>query len=107
MASQESLPPFITAGKVYNIKFGKSLIDKPRRKHDHSYQSISFDFKPISLNATKAAKLSVNHEDQSLSISVPRESSAAGKQNTGAEAVESTLFKGTTLKLCIRSVACY
>ncbi|KAI6645905.1 ELL-associated factor 2-like [Oopsacas minuta] len=93
MASQESLPPFITAGKVYNIKFGKSLIDKPRRKHDHSYQSVSFDFKPISLNATKAAKLSVNHEDHSMTISVPRES-AGGKQEAGAEAAESTLFKG-------------
>ena len=94
MASQESLPPFITAGKVYNIKFGKSLIDKQRRKHDHSYQSISFDFKPISLNATKAAKLSVNHEDQTMTISVPREPSAAGRQSTSAEAAESTLFKG-------------
>lgn len=94
MANQESLPPFITAGQVYNIKFGKSLIDKPRRKHDHSYQSVSFDFKPISLNATKAAKLSVNHEDHSMTISVPRETAASGRQEPGAEAAESTLFEG-------------
>lgn len=100
MANQESLPPFITAGQVYNIKFGKSLIDKPRRKHDHSYQSVSFDFKPISLNATKAAKLSVNHEDHSMTISVPRETAASGRQEPGAEAAESTLFEGK----CMHSI---
>ena len=93
MASQDSMPPFITPGRVYNVKFGKSLVDKPRRKHDHSYQSISFDFKPISLNDTKAAKLSVNHEENSLSITVPREP-ATGMQETGAETIESTLFRG-------------